>query len=141
MKKFLLLGVLAAVLATAAVLEVSAQTKTITVTAPTFNSACMQSATTARDNALISAVSGYSPAVTAALTTRRDALNAAWGNTNTTARNKAVQAALKAYGKSVRDAQKALRTAKTSAWKTYGNTVKNTCKTSAGSVTSSSDPL
>lgn len=107
MKKFLILGIGVAVLAMGLFLNLSAQavTTNVTVTTPTFDSACMQSATTARDNALISAVGAYSTAVTSALTARRDGLNTAWGNTDTKARNTALKTVMKTYAKSLTSAR------------------------------------
>ena len=140
MEKLLFIGLVISLLAVGVLFDASSQAA-ITVTAPTFSSACMQSATSVRDDAVIAAIGPYSTAVTAALTARRDGLNAAWGNTNSTARNAALKAVTSAYAKSVKAAQKTLRTAKTNAWTTYQKTVKNTCKTSSGSVVPSGDPL
>lgn len=142
MKKTLFIGLVISLLVVGVLLGANSQaTTTISVTAPTFDSACMQSATSVRDDAIIAAIGPYSSAVSAALAVRRDALNVAWGNTDPKARNAALKAATNAYGKSIGNAKKTLAKAKAAAWKTYQQTVKNTCKTSQGSVTSTTDPL
>ncbi len=81
--------------------------------------ACVQSAITKRDNAIIAAVDTFHDATKAALQARRDALVAAWGITDRTARRAAIRTAWGNYKTAVRAARKALNEARRGAWKQY----------------------
>lgn len=96
--------------------------------AGSIDTTCVQTAVSAREQAIVAAWSTYNTAVVAAHTARSSALATAWGNSDAVARKTAIKAAWYTFGASIKTATKTMRTTKKSVWETFKTTVKNTCK-------------
>jgi hypothetical protein len=92
-----------------------------------LDTACVQSAVRARDDAIIAAHDALHASLKAAFETRRDALVAAWGMADKAQRKSALREAWAAFKTSRKDAVKTLRDAKRSAWQTFKNSFRS-CK-------------
>lgn len=113
-------------------------TTTQTITAPSLDLACVQTAVGKRDAAIIAAWDAYTTAVKAALQARSTALQAAWGITNRADRRKAIRAAWKDYQTALKTARKALKDARHAAWAQF-NTDRKSCGKGAASDDSGSE--
>lgn len=90
---------------------------------------CMVDAVTARETALISALTTYSTAATAALQARLDGLKDAWSKYNSKApqpTKDAIRIVVSKYKTAVKDARTALKNSRVKAWSTY-NTARLVC--------------
>lgn len=96
--------------------------------AGSIDTTCVQTAVSAREQAIVAAWSTYNTAVVAAHTARSSALATAWGNSDAVARKTAIKTAWNTFGASIKTATKTMRTTKKSVWETFKTTVKNTCK-------------
>lgn len=81
--------------------------------------ACMQTAVTKRDNAIISAFDAFSASAKTALTARRDALNAAWGIANRKERKAAIKKAWDDFKNATKTARRTLNQARETAWRQF----------------------
>jgi hypothetical protein len=81
--------------------------------------ACIQTAITTRDDAIITAYDAYAVSAKAALTARKDALKTAWAKGSVPEITTAVSDVWKTYRKSIVTARIALRRAKIQSWKQY----------------------
>lgn len=107
----------AALLASALVSPVMAQTATSTPgSKAALNVACIQAALDKRDGAVSSAVSAYASSVNAAITARTSALKAAWALTAAKDRRAGIRSAWSAYRTSAAMARSSFKQAKSSAW-------------------------
>lgn len=93
--------------------------------------ACMSTAVSKRDDALVAAVDVSATAVKNALNTRKAALKAAWALTD--GRSDALKAAWTTYRAAVKAAKKTLRDGRLAAWKTFRTDAK-ACGTGATSA-------
>ncbi len=107
-----------------------------------IDTACMQSAVRARDNALVDAFGAYNQSLASALHTRTDAQVSAWAKVDLAERAIALKASEKVFTSSYNDASRQLDKTKKTIRTTYSNAEKN-CKKggrtgSSSSVSSSS---
>jgi len=94
--------------------------------------ACMQTAVTTRETALLKATEARYTAHKAALGSRKTALVEAWKLTDLKARRTAIKTAGVTYQKSLYEANKAFRAEKRAAWKQF-YTDRKTCKANGNS--------
>ncbi len=102
--------------------------------------ACIKTAITKREDALIAGHDVYAIAVKNAYTTRKTALLAAWDKTDRLERRAAVKAADKAFSDGVKAARKTWNETRRGAWKTF-ETERKAClpQTASSASVSSSD--
>lgn len=77
---------------------------------------CMQTATAARDTAVIAGLDTYYSIAKTALQARQSALTAAWAQTDQKTRKAAIKTAWDAYMKSVKSARMDMKSAHKAAW-------------------------
>lgn len=97
--------------------------------------ACMKTAVTKREDAIIAAKTKAFAAYDAAFKTRRDSLKSAWDKTNAKERREAINAAWKTFRESHKAARTTLRNEDKAAWTTF-KTDRKTCKIDGGSINS-----
>lgn len=83
--------------------------------------ACIKTAISKREDALIASHDVYALAIKNAYTARKTALLLAWDKTDRTERRTAVRSADKAFKDSVRTTRSAWHSARRTAWKTFEN--------------------
>lgn len=93
--------------------------------------ACVRSAVSVREAAMVSAVATHAEAIKAAHATRVNELDGAYSNTTTKAVQAGVKVAWADFNKSVKAATKAWKTNKNAAWATFRTAVKD-CKAPSG---------
>ncbi|MBI5139399.1 hypothetical protein HZA26_02200 [Candidatus Nomurabacteria bacterium] len=132
MKKFILGVFVLSVLAAPALYaygETGSSNKTV-------DAACVSTAVSTREDAVLAAWSKFDDAVTAALTARKTALVSAWALTDVAARKKAVREAWATAKKARRSAAGTYKTERKAAWTAFKTAVK-ACGGTAGSDASS----
>ncbi|MGH7175688.1 MAG: hypothetical protein ACREGR_05015, partial [Minisyncoccia bacterium] len=115
-----ILGASAVVVAFAAAAPALAQTTTpSTNIEATTKIACVGSAVNIREQAIDSAITTYTGALTAAYSARATALQQAYTNTTLAATRVAVRAAWSTFSASAKSGRKSWQTARNTAWNTY----------------------
>ncbi len=94
--------------------------------------ACVKTAITKREDALIAGESAYATAVGSAYTARKTALLSAWDSADAKTRRSAVRAADQAFKSAVQTARKTWNTTRRGAWNTFG-TERKACSPSISS--------
>jgi len=105
----------------------------------TVDTACVSSAVSTREDALLSSWNKFDDAVTAMLSARKSALTSAWSLTEKADRKKAVRDAWATAKKARRDAAKTYKEERKSAWKTFKTAVKACGGETSSEASSESD--
>lgn len=100
--------------------------------------ACISTAITKRESALITGHDTYAASIKSAYTVRSAALASAWTKTDPKERRTAVKTADRAFYETTKTARKTWNTARRSAWKAF-ETDRKACAPQAGSAINASD--